>query len=298
MSNMRCPGLPADWINAWLAAVGATVLAPRLRLHWTDGRTPFAVLSAEDSDPLEVLTEAWPTSKCLTELPLYEKWGTIVPMGRRVTIDTFVGRVREARGHPDAWTLSSTMTDLHVDKNGEVAHAPLDPSGPGTVKWLHHRLLRALELVESPGQHIAKSLEGTPRRMKFNGLGFDLSRLGSQADDTAKYVDPAIEVLAFFGLALLPVRGRGWDERLSGRRHPAVQRGWRKVSDVGKGRRFAWPAWSMPLDPPGVDALLDIWRPERKVEWARVGVHAAWHTVTYTARDRNDMTRGFGSVRM
>ena len=40
MAEVICPGLPASWINAWLAAVGATVLDPRLRLHWTRGGTP------------------------------------------------------------------------------------------------------------------------------------------------------------------------------------------------------------------------------------------------------------------
>ena len=298
MPNMRCPGLPADWINAWLAAVGATVLDPRLRLHWTDDRTPVAVLSAIDSDPVDVLTEAWPTAECLTEMPLYETWEGHTPMRRKVPVDSFVERVRVARRHPAAWTVSSTMTDLVVDKVGEVAHARFDPPVPKGL-WLHQRFQKAHELVTSPIEHIAKSLQGASEREQFNGLGFDLSRLGSQADHTDPYADPAIEVLAFFGLAILPVRGRGWDERLSRRgRTPAVQRGWREFSKLGRGRRFAWPAWSMPLGHPGIDALLDIWRPERKSDWARVGVHAAWHTVGYTARSTSDPTRGFGSVRM
>ena len=35
MARVTCPGLPASWINGWLAAVGATVLDSRIRLHWT-----------------------------------------------------------------------------------------------------------------------------------------------------------------------------------------------------------------------------------------------------------------------
>lgn len=46
MARVTCPGLPASWINAWLAAVGATVLDSGIRLHWT-AETALAVLSAE-----------------------------------------------------------------------------------------------------------------------------------------------------------------------------------------------------------------------------------------------------------
>ena len=300
MSLMRCPGLPGHWVNAWLAAVGATVLDSRLRLHWTNDRTPVAVLSARDSDPMNVVIEAWPTAESLKELPVYEDWGTTGSLQRKVAVDTFVQRVREARGHPGEWTLSSTLTDLQVDKAGEVAHAPFDPAGPGSVKWLHYRLQRAHQLVETPGEDLAKCFEGSPRRVRFNGLGFDLSRLGSQTDDKAKYVDPVVELLAFFALAILPVRAEGADERLRGgaARKQVRQRGWRKIGRLDAGRRFVWPVWNMPLDLWGIDALLDTWRPDFKSDWARVGVHAAWHSVGYTARGSSDTTRGFGSSRM
>ena len=36
-------GLPAEWINGWLAAVGATVLDARIRLHWMTDGVPLAV---------------------------------------------------------------------------------------------------------------------------------------------------------------------------------------------------------------------------------------------------------------
>ena len=60
MAEVKCPGLPAFWLNAWLAAVGATVLVPRIRLRWTGDRTPVAVLSSEDGDPVELLASSWP----------------------------------------------------------------------------------------------------------------------------------------------------------------------------------------------------------------------------------------------
>ena len=123
-------------------------------------------------------------------------------------VDAFAARVRAARGHRHAWTLSSTMTDLHVDSNGEVAHAPFDPAGPGTIKWLHHRLMKVHCEVEPTAERLLESLDGTAVRIRDNGLGFDLTRMGSQSDDSGKFgkwVDPAVEVLAFFGLAILPV---------------------------------------------------------------------------------------------
>ena len=39
------------------------------------------------------------------------------------------------------------MTDLSINADGEVAHAPFDPAGPGTTKWLHHRLVKVHELT-------------------------------------------------------------------------------------------------------------------------------------------------------
>ena len=304
MASVSCRGLPASWVNGWLAAVGATVLDSRLRLHWTADATPVAVLSADGDDPIDVLAASWPNAKALQELPLASNWRDEKNvLKRRVPLDAFASRARAARCHPQSWTLSSTLTDLHVDKKGEVAHAPFDPAGPGTIKWLHHRLLKVHGHVkESSSCRIGDSLLGRSVRVKDNGLGFDHSRIGSQADFTDRWTDPVIEVLAFFGLALFPVRGRGTDERLgSSARSSALQRGWRTVKSKRKGQsevRFLWPAWHQGLDHFGIDALLDAWQPRRKHAWERFGVHAAWKIVPYQARAQLDSTRAFGSERL
>jgi hypothetical protein len=67
-------------------------------------------------------------------------------------------------------------------------------------------------------------------------------------------VDPVIEVLAFYGLALFPVRGNGIAERT---------RGWARRAGhqpSRPGRRtpeaFTWASWPQPLDHWGIDALL------------------------------------------
>ena len=153
--------------------------------------------------------------------------------------------------------------------------------------------------MDDPAARLRGSLAGEADRVRDNGLGFDQTRLGSLQDMTEPWVDPVVEVLAFFGLALLPVRGPGTDGRL-GRSSddPARQRGWRQSATAGEPQRcqFHWPAWSQPLDRDGIDALLDAWSPEREDRWTRLGVHAAWRGVSYVPRGK-ERTCAIGAVR-
>ncbi len=299
MTEVTCPGLPGAWINGWLAAVGITILDARVRLRWTTDGVPLAVLSAAESNPVTALTESWPDVALLSSLPIARTWKGTGDIQRKVPVDAFIARALAARRDQYCWTLSSTMTDLCVDEDGEVAHAPFDPAGPGTIKWLHDRLMRVHKHAEPAAERIRDSLAGRAARVQHNGLGFDLTRLGSQADDTKPWIDPVVEVLAFFGLALLPVRGPGTDRRLDrfadmqGR-----QRGWQKTSGSRDPQRFHWPAWGQPLDNNGIDALLDAWSPERRHTWQRVGVHAGWRTVLFQRRGSADTTRAYGAERL
>ena len=297
MQGFTCPGLPAAWVNAWLSAIGATVLDPRIRLHWTTEDSPVAVLSSLSSHPVEALVESWPNATFLQGLPIAENWNCAGELKRRVSADQFGVRAKAARGHPYAWTLSSTMTDLSIDANGEVAHAPFDPAGPGPTKWLHHRLVKVHELAGwVSADRLRDSLVGAANRVKNYGLGFDSTRLGSLADESDQWIDPVVELLAFFGLAAFPVRGRGVDRRLG--RHGAPderQRGWRKAPGDDETRHFVWPAWGQPLDAAGIDALLDVWNPWRTNSWASLGVHAGWQSVRYERRGSADNTRAIGA---
>ena len=298
MHEFTCPGLPASWVNAWLAAVGATVLDPRIRLRWTVEGAPVAVLSSDEIEPVEALAASWPDAAFLADLPIAENWAGDSELRRKVPVGQFVARVKKARGHPFAWTLSSTMTDLSIDDRGEVAHAPFDPAGPGTIKWLHHRLLKIHDLAGPMGtDRLRDSLVGHAPREKNNGLGFDNTRLGSLADTSDPWIEPVVELLAFFGLAVLPVRGRGADRRFGRIGDPDKrQRGWRKAPGGAEPRRFVWPAWRQPLDTAGIDALLDLWNPWRKQTWDTLGIHAGWRSVEYRIRrGSNDATRGIGS---
>ena len=295
MSECVCAGLPAGWLNGWLAAVGATVVDPRLRVHWTREDAPVAVLSARSIDPLDALADAWPNREFLDDLPIAADWRNACKLERQVTVDDFRGRAMEARSTPASWTLSSTLTDLSVDRNGKVAHAPFDAAGPGTIKWLHYRVLRLHEKVGRLSRsRLHASLMGKGSRVKDNGLGFDHSRLGSLADKTDPWVEPVVELLAFFGLALFPMRGRGADRRDRGNPDER-QRGWRAPPGSRDPREFIWPAWEQPLDAWGIDALLDIWNPWRRATWRSVGVHAGWHSVRYERRATADATRAIGA---
>jgi len=303
MKEIRCNGLPANWVNAWLAAVGATALDSRVHLRWTTDSTPRAVLSAAQIDPLEALLESWPSEDQVQDLPIAYGWRDGGPFERRIPVEQFVKRVRAARNHPSSWVLSSTVTDLYVDNKGFVAHAPFDPPGPGPTKWLHHRFAKLHKGVSVEAKCFRDSLTGRAERVRNNGLGFDLTRIGGLSDASNVWVDPVVECLAFYGLSILPVRGEGIDERLQrggGRRPERRQRGWRKMKRKTGPRpqRFTWPAWSQPLDSVAIDALLDVWIPEKKQSWQLWGVHAGWRSVKYESRGSADSTRAYGSERI
>ena len=258
------------------------------------------------------MAEAWPDSRRLDEMPLARDREGCAPLERQVPVEAFVERVNESRGHPDAWTLTSSLTDLALD-SGKATHAPFDPAGPGTIKWLHHRLVKVSQrilfvdpsrLVES----VTEALGGFSIPVADNGLGFDITRIPDRASESGGsiLVEPVIEVLAFFGLALLPVRGDG----VRRRQERARQRG----HGIG-GRRegvFVWPTWSQPLDRWGIDALMDSWHETWKLrttddgpqwrtsesEWSKLGVHAGWETQPYRPTASADSTRGFSSSRI
>jgi len=289
MPRMRCPGLPADWLNGWLAAVGATVLDSRIRLHWTED-TPRAVLSAENVEPIEAVVESWPDAELLKDLPIAENWNGAGRLSRKVSVGAFRERARSARGHRHSWALSSTMTDLCVEKNDRVVDGEFNPPAPGGLT-LHQRLEKVHAEVKQPSRNIRDSLNGQAVRVKSNGLGFDQTRLGSQSDDNEKYVDPVVEALAFFALAILPMRGNGREDAQGKGR----QRGWLATSRDGHERKFMWPAWSQPLDCAGIDSLMDAWKPEKRSSWARIGVHAGWGSVERIKRGSKDVTRAFGA---
>lgn len=300
MSEVECPGLPASWFNAWLAAVGATVLVPQMRLSWTDGPDSCAVLSLDAStDPSDALGAAWPDADRISAMPIARHWRGTPDLKRKPALAAFRERVRAGRGLPDAWTLSSTVTDLYVtDKDpdkAKVSHSRLDPPVPRGLT-IHDRLVALAESVDDATDLLRETLAGRGIRSNLNGLGFDITRLTAQGDNSSNRVDVAVEVLAFFGLALLPVRGSGVVQGVSGAREALDSRVrcWHQRDD-SRTRQMYWPAWSSPIRRPGIDALLDAWQPRIKSTWSSLSVHAGWRSVEYKGRGQNDSTKGIGS---
>ena len=130
MIEVTCPGWRASWVNAWLAAVGATVIDERIHLNWTADAEPVAVLSAKTVDPVTALIESWPDAESLSRLPIARERQGTPELGRSVPLEVFSERAQAARSDRGSWTLSSTLTDLSVDKRGMVDHAPFDPLSP------------------------------------------------------------------------------------------------------------------------------------------------------------------------
>lgn len=288
MDGHVCRGLPADWLNAWLAAIGVTVLCPELRLSWTNDPVPVAVLHDQDGgDPAGRIASAWPTSDDLASMPIARSCeGADQEFTRKVSIDLFRERAGLARTSRWGWSLSSTVTDLNVEDR-EVSHARFDPPAPQGLT-IHDRLLACHTKVSPSRDRMLATLGGSAARVAQNGLGFDVRRAESPADAGSKLVDPVVEVLAFMGLAMLPVRADG----VLAKNASARQRGW--STDDGRAR-FRYPTWSYPLDCSAIDALLDVW--ESRGARRLLGVSGAWSTVEYRARGSADVTRGFASRR-
>ena len=59
MTEVTCPGLPGAWINAWLAAVGATVLDARVRLQEVAIRNASAGRLGVSRSTVTASTRSW-----------------------------------------------------------------------------------------------------------------------------------------------------------------------------------------------------------------------------------------------
>lgn len=303
MSELECPGIPASWFNAWLAAIGTTVLVPELHLSWTDTATPTAVLSLEGREnPIDALHAAWPTRERIDEMPLASEWSDLSPFKAEMSLADFRERARGSRACHDHWSLSSTYTDLYVVADGKgqasVGRSKLAPAAPGSNGTVHDRLCRVHGLISVEKQHLKDSFGGFGRRVQGNGLGFDVTRISAQGDSSQQWkkrVDPVVEVLAFFGLAIFPVRGSGVVAAGTDRsRHRDLrQRSWHSETGIEQ-RRLVWPAWTAPLRRHGIDALLDVWDPRRQRSWASLGISSAWQSSEFIWQG-NDQTRAIGS---
>jgi hypothetical protein len=292
MTVEEAPGLPADWLNGWLAAVGITVLVPTARLAWSDHVVPHAWFEVPRSVTLagEILAGlSDPTG--LDQFAIARKHqASAIDFERRVSLDAFRDRARLARSERDG-TLEMSVTDLAISRDGQLEHAPLDPPAP-QGRTLHQRFASCVSELQSASSEtsIRATLAGRGKRVAINGLGFDSRRFAGGVQPQAKsHVDPVIECLCFHALRLFPVRASG---------RFALQRGWTKPGSVG---RFVWPVWRDALDRWAIDALLDRVQSAGSDDIGRcrrVGVHGFFASVYRKPLGSSDVNRAYAGERL
>ncbi len=283
-------GLRADWINGWLAALGVTVLCPRVRLSWTDSPAPAARFIYDSAEGVaEQIAANWPTVKDIEQMSMSAMTQTEVTKQ-----DLSVERFKVAAAiERDARTsyLAAFLTDLaRSDQKEPITQSPFYVSAP-RGRSLQSRVvdcLIATRKSEELANSIGAAINGVGLRVKSMGLAFNPQRVASFVSPTAKTgevdksTDPFVEVLGFFGLSMLAVRGDGTHSRARGF---AGVRGKRSL-------RFEWPAWSPALDRWAVDAFLD-----RYYSGERQAVRASYASILY-AGPGNDLTRAFVAKRL
>lgn len=280
MADFHAPGLTADWLNAWLAAIGVTVVVPETRLRWSDDPRPHAAFSSGDT-LIDDLVVRLPAVDDLAQLVIAKHHpGSDTELGQKIDATTYRDRAALARRQADA-TLAIVSTDLADAQDGRLPGSPFNPPVPKGLT-LHDRVVDCRRaLGDDPTGALAASLAGRGVRRKINGLGFDYRRILVASDPIGdKWADPVIELLAFCALTLLPSRGDGHHARFRGWTQPPSRRG-----------AFSWPAWTPALTGVGIDALLDrFWRADDLPE-----VRRAYRSVPYRSLGSSDMTRGYAS---
>lgn len=273
------PGLPANWLNGWLAAIGVTVLLPHVKLSWTEDVVPHAVFwSPAQMDLPTAIASALPSISDLDRSAISRHHPeATAEFGRNVYLPTYVERVViERRQH--GFLLTATVTDLKGDETAsELEHSPFDPPAPrGETLYSRARACRAA-IPEPVGAAVSSTLLGEADRVPTNGLGFDARRLPSGLWAGGRggnvHVDPCAELLVLSALRLFPVRGDGSHVRA---------RGWTGPGSVPGA--FVWTAWTEPLDVYAIDAILD----------APPG-GPRWRTVPYVSKGSGDVTRAYFS---
>jgi hypothetical protein len=281
----RCdaPGLTADWLNGWLAAIGVTVLVPGLKLRWTEDAVPFAVFEGDVPEVVEAVASRLPTEAELNASVIARQREGCEEFPRNVSISAYRERAELERELHSAH-LAASVSDLRVDADlNNLDHGAFDVSAPrGETLW--SRALKCATSIPSDqrAQWVRDSFAGVGHRVQCNGLGFDARRIPGSADSTDVFADPAVELLVFASLALFPTRGDG--------RRFIRQRGWSDRSM--RPGAFTWVAWRPALDRWGIDALLDLPAVDAQTAVARYSV------VPHRPRGNSDPTRAYFAERI
>jgi hypothetical protein len=215
---------------------------------------PFAVFETDQpADLVAMLAVALPTPETLAKSSIARKRsGTKHDLDRQVTLDAFRERAEVERSAGDGLLVAS-VSDLISDsdlKPENLQHGAFDVPAPrGETLW--SRAVNCAERLSTAdlAERVRGTMNGSGRREKLNGLGFDAHRLPAgmhPVDEVGVHADPVIELLVLSALPLFPVRGDGRTIR---------QRLW--TDGNTKRGAFQWIAWRPALDIWGIDALLD-----------------------------------------
>jgi hypothetical protein len=286
MVTHEAPGLTANWLNGWLAAIGVTMLIPGARLRWADNGMPFAVFEMDEAGDLaEAVASALPTAETLARSTIARTLpGTEHRFARNVTITAYRERAVVERRTGEG-ILAASVSDLSADLNPDsLEHGAFDPPAPrGETLW--SRATACAQALENSGiaERVGATFSGWGRREALNGLGFDARRFpaGMHAARDV-YADPVVELLAFTALPLFPTRGNGRRVR---------QRLW--TDNNSKRGAFRWIAWRPALDRWGIDALLDL--PDRDTAGLTV---ATYQVVPFQPSAQADTTRAYFAERV
>jgi hypothetical protein len=279
LEQVDAPGLQADWLNAWLAAIGVTVLVPDVKLSWTDDVVPHAVFWVpEGMDLARAVYEALPTEDDLEKM-------TIAPQGRggvlgqKVTDEAlYRARASHARTCHDT-SFECAYTDLAPEPDGSSpigrGQFNVGMEGKETLWRRLEKCIHALREGDRPVDRIGASLgirpDGDRPLVGTNGLGFDPRRLpsGLSAPGNWPTVDAAVEIFAFFGIQRLPVRGDGVT---------VLQKPWLRQGQMRR-PSLTYGCWATPLDSWGVDALLDLMLARSSRRESPLPVHSFFRVV-------------------
>lgn len=281
-TRTEAPGLTADWINAWMAAIGAAVAVPGLRVGWSDDAVPWAVFeSVGDDDIVEAIADALPTTATLDESVIARTREGCAAFPRNVTLEAYRDRAALERSIQSG-LLAASVSDLRADADVKsLDHGAFDVSAPrGETLWSRARSCAAAIPAGQRSAWVDESLGGRGHRVQLNGLGFDPRRLpaGVQGDGPGSevFADPVVELLCLCALALFPTRGDGRRIRQRGWRDRATQRG-----------AFRWTTWRPALDRWAIDAFLDLDDPPAG------SVVTQYGSVPYVPRASQDVRRAY-----
>jgi hypothetical protein len=267
---VKAPAWRADWINAWLAAIGVTVICEEARLAWTSDPIPSPVFHVPIGFNLSAeLADRMPAPSIVQDCSVRHI------TGQNPTESQYILGASEARATGD-WLWSALFTDLGPIRKPRGREGAFDkslfyPGMPGTAP-ISKRLSDIAKLTWANDADITASMGGYLPRQQGNGLGFDQKRLLSPADPSGGvYIDPVAECLAFFALTLFAVRGDCSNVMTRGEQ---------------RGRPFRWRTWAPPLDLAGIDALLAL-PPDPST--------VTFELVTYRKKSTNEATAAYFS---